>query len=185
MFIILSRPPYFNIGYSKAFNISTTENYVLVANEKQWKDANEFCRFELFPEGSRVGSLASIHSKDENEEIKQLMKKIRLDNAWLGLRSPTSFVKKDWYFVDGSYDFKSFDFFEEGQPDPHTEDEQVIEMSLEGWNPSFALFLFFFAYLCYIRQIAENELAETDGFLCNSSVYQTFSSNEQLFQLIN
>ena len=99
--------------------------YKFVQEAKTWTEARAQCRAER-------GDLASVHSRAENEFIRQLS---RGDRLWLGgRRSRSCQACRDFTWSDGTaWDYDNWD---QGEPNNYFQDEDCLELYTHraAWN---------------------------------------------------
>ncbi|XP_010791239.1 snaclec purpureotin subunit beta-like [Notothenia coriiceps] len=89
----------------------------VVLEEKNWRDAQTYCRLNYF-------DLASARSETENDELQQIMSSSSLSSVWFGL------FRDEWQWSDQSN--SSFRHWEPGQPNIDG-DCTLFGTSSKGW----------------------------------------------------
>ncbi|XP_042596721.1 C-type mannose receptor 2-like isoform X1 [Cyprinus carpio] len=100
------------------FNVTATKTYILIEQNKSWKEAQEFCR-------TFHTDLVNVRTSSENQEVKKTAKK----DVWIGL------FKDPWSWSDQSN--SSFRFWNSSQLSNNRRDQDCVTVMVNQtgkWN---------------------------------------------------
>lgn len=108
-----------------AASVSGIREYKFVRRMMVWSDAREYCR-------KMYTDLATVYSRDENDELQSLLQRMGTDQAWIGLYDNLS--KWKW-LLDNQvfYNGVNYSHWRRSEPNNFNSKEKCVAITMNGY----------------------------------------------------